>query len=171
MVVSVAKATSADYYTGGDGVGHSAESYYLDAVTDGEPAGVWSGSGAARLGLNGEVIAEDMTAVYSEFTNPLTGESIGFRPAQRHSVEDRLAAALAAEPGALPERIEEIRHKIESDVRTNPIGWDATFSVAKSVTVAHTAAHRAELAAIRAGDTERAERFAAIRSGIESAIS
>jgi conjugative relaxase-like TrwC/TraI family protein len=171
MVVSVAKATSADYYTGGDGVGHSAESYYLDAVTDGEPAGVWSGSGAARLGLDGEVIAEDMTAVYSEFTNPLTGESIGFRPAQRHSVEDRLAAALAAEPGALPERIEEIRHKIESDVRTNPIGWDATFSVAKSVTVAHTAAHRAELASIRAGDTERAERFAAIRTGIESAIS
>jgi conjugative relaxase-like TrwC/TraI family protein len=171
MVVSVAKATSADYYTGGDGVGHSAESYYLDAVTDGEPAGVWSGSGAARLGLDGEVIAEEMTAVYSEFINPLTGESIGFRPAERHSVEDRLAAALAAEPGALPERIEEIRHLIESDVRTNPIGWDATFSVAKSVTVAHTAAHRAELAALRVGDTDRAQRFAAIRTGIESAIS
>jgi conjugative relaxase-like TrwC/TraI family protein len=170
MVVSVAKATSTDYYTSGDGGAHSAESYYLDAVTEGEPAGAWSGSGAVRLGLDGEVDAETMTAVYSEFVNPLTGESIGFRPAERPSVEDRLAAALAAEPGALPERVEEIRHKIESDVRTNPIGWDATFSVAKSVTVAHTAAHRAELAALRAGDTERAAKFGAIRTGIETAI-
>jgi hypothetical protein len=142
MVVTVAKATSADYYTGGGGVAEGAESYYLDAVTEGEPAGQWSGSGAERLGLSGEVTAEDMTAVYSEFTNPLTGESIGSRPAQRRSVEDRIAAGLAAEPDALPERVQEIRHRIESDVRTNPIGWDATFSVAKSITVAHTAAHR-----------------------------
>lgn len=170
MVVSVAKATSTDYYTSGAGGAHSAESYYLDAVTEGEPAGRYSGSGAVRLGLEGEVDAESMTAVYSGFVNPLTGESIGLRPAERPSVEDRLATALAAEPGALPERVEEIRHRIESDVRTNPIGWDATFSVAKSVTVAHTAAHRAELAAIRAGDTERAERFGAIRTGIETAI-
>jgi conjugative relaxase-like TrwC/TraI family protein len=170
MVVSVAKATSTDYYTSGAGGAHSAESYYLDAVTEGEPAGTWSGSGAARLDLDGEVDAEDMTTVYSHFVDPLTGESIGFRPAERHSVEDRLATAMAAEPGALPERVEQLRHEIESDVRTNPIGWDATFSVAKSVTVAHTAAHRAELAAIRAGDTERAETFAAIRTGIETAI-
>jgi hypothetical protein len=63
-----------------------------------------------------------MTMVYSEFVNPLTGESIGFRPAERPSVDDRFATALAAEPGALPERVEEIRHRIESDVRTNPIG-------------------------------------------------
>jgi conjugative relaxase-like TrwC/TraI family protein len=170
MVVTIAKATSTDYYTGGEGVARSAESYYLDAVTEGEPPAYWSGSGAERLGLTGEVSAEDMSAVYSEHINPRTGEAIGNRPANRRSVEERLADALAVEPEALPERVEEIRHRIESDVRTNPIGWDATFSVPKSVTVAHTAVHRAELAAIRSGDTDRAARFGAIRSGIEAAI-
>ena len=171
MVVSVAKATSVDYYTGGDGVGEGAENYYLDAVEEGEPAGLWSGTGADRLGLAGEVDAEDMRVVFSEFTNPNTGESIGFRPAQRQPLADRVSAALAAEPDALPERIEEIRAQVERSDRQSVIGWDATFSPAKSVTVAHTAAHRAELAALRSGDMDRAAQFGAIRVGIESAIS
>jgi conjugative relaxase-like TrwC/TraI family protein len=170
MVVTVAKATSVDYYTGDSGVGEGAESYYLDAVTDGEPAGQWSGSGAARLGLSGEVEADTMKSVYSDFVNPITGEKIGRAPDQHRTVEERLAVALAAEADALPERVEEIRTQLERSERSNVIGWDATFSVAKSVTVAHTAVHRAELAAIRSGDTDRAEAFAAIRIGIEDAI-
>src|SRR4051812_33140956 len=111
MVVSVGKATSTDYYTGGGGVA-SAESYYLDAVTAGEPAGRWAGSGAARLDLAGKVDAKDMETLYGEFLSPRTGEPVGSRPAQRRSVDERLADALAAEPDALPERIEEIRRQI-----------------------------------------------------------
>src|SRR3954454_12287980 len=127
MVVSVGKATSTDYYTGGSGVAEGAESYYLDAVTGGEPAGQWTGSGAARLGLSGEVAAEDMRTLYGEFVNPRTGDPVGSRPAQRRPVEERLAAALDAEPDALPERIEEIRRQIERTDRQSVIGWDATF--------------------------------------------
>ncbi len=170
MVVTVAKATSAEYYVGLGGVAAGQESYYLDAVTEGEPPGQWSGSGADRLGLSGEVDAEDMTAVFGEFVNPVTGEAIGSGRRAYRSVQDRLDAALTAEPAALPERVEELRRQIEGSAQTNTIGWDATFSVPKSVTVAHTAAHRAEVAAIRSGDVERAEQFAAIRTGIESAI-
>jgi conjugative relaxase-like TrwC/TraI family protein len=171
VVVSIGKATSADYYTAGGGAAEGAASYYLDAVAAGEPAGQWAGSGAARLGLAGDVDPGDMHTLYGTFTHPVTGEPIGLRPAKRRSVEDRIAAALEAEPDALPERVQEIRRGIERSDRGNPIGWDATFSVAKSVTVAHTAAHRAELAAIRSGDPDRADRFHTIRTGIEDAIS
>ena len=79
-------------------------------------------------------------------------------------------AALAAEPDALPERVEQIRRQVELDTRQTRSGWDATFNVSKSVTVAHTAAHRAEIAALREGDVERAARFGQIRTGIETAI-
>jgi conjugative relaxase-like TrwC/TraI family protein len=174
-VISIAKAYSADYYVGAGGGtglsnGQGMESYYLDAVAGGEPPGVWAGAGAEHLGLTGVVEGEDMRTLYGRFEHPHTGDPVGSRPAQRASAEDRLAAALAAEPDALPERVAELRAQIERTDRQSVIGWDVTFSVPKSVTVAHTAAHRAELAAIRSGDTDRADRFGAIREGIEDAI-
>ncbi len=167
-MITVAKATNVEYYTSSAGVASGMESYYLDAVTEGEPAGVWLGSGAAGLGLAGEVDAEDMKTLYGQFVNPVTGEQFGARPANRRSVQERLEAKLAAEPDASPERIEELR--AQTRVQSNVIGWDATFSVPKSVTAVHTAAHRGELAAIRSGDVDRAQQFAFVRTQIEDAI-
>ena len=169
-LINVAKATSAEYYTSAAGVSAGMESYYLDAVTDGEPPGRWQGKGAEALGLHGDVEADVMHTVYGEFRHPVTGEAIGTRPAQRKSVDERLAEAVAAEPGALPERITELRRSIERSDRKNVIGWDATFNIAKSVTIAHTAVHREELAAIRSGDDDRAAEFGRIREAIEGAI-
>jgi conjugative relaxase-like TrwC/TraI family protein len=113
---------------------------------------------------------QDMRRLYGRFEHPTTGEPVGTRPARRVSVEQRLAAALAKEPDAIPERVAELRREVERSDRKSVIGWDATFSVPKSVTVAHTATHRAEIAARRSGDRDRADRFAAIREAIESAI-
>lgn len=186
-MISIGKATSTDYYTGGagskdgttDGAGAAAgavargpgaESYYLDAVTAGEPPGTWSGSAAAELGLTGEVTAAAMRLVYSDHVNPATGEAIGRAPKQHTPAEQRLAAALAREPDALPERVAQLRRDIERTQRHAVIGWDATFSVPKSVTVAHTATHRAELAALRVGDTARAAEHRAVRETIEAAV-
>jgi conjugative relaxase-like TrwC/TraI family protein len=169
-LINVAKATSAEYYTSAAGVSAGMESYYLDAVTDGEPPGRWQGKGAEALGLHGDVDADVMHTVYGEFRHPVTGEAIGTRPAQRKSVDERLAEAIAAEPGALPERIAELRRSIERSDRKNVIGWDATFNIAKSVTIVHTSVHREELAAIRSGDDDRAEEFGRIRAAIEGAI-
>ncbi len=182
-MISVGKATSTDYYTGGagadtgdgtsDGTGAArgpVESYYLDAVTAGEPPGTWSGTAATELGLTGEVTAADMHAVYSDHVNPATGEAIGRAPKQHIPAAQRLAAALEREPDALPERVAELRREIERTQRHAVIGWDVTFSVPKSVTVAHTAAHRAEVAALRAGDEERAAEHARVRQTIETAI-
>jgi len=50
-VITVSKATSAGYYSGGDGNGGGMESYYLDGVTEGEPPGKWPGRGAKSFGL------------------------------------------------------------------------------------------------------------------------
>ncbi len=169
-MITIVPATSAEYYTGGGGMAAGTESYYLDAVTDGEPPGRWSGSGADDLGLVGEVDAADMQEVYGEFVNPLTGARIGNPPRAYRTVAERLAEALEAEPNALPERVEELRREFEASDRSTVLGLDATFSVPKSVTVAHVAAHRAEIAAHRAGDLERAAEFRRIRSTIEDAI-
>ena len=54
-MITVRKAQSIDYYTAVGGVADGMESYYLDAVTDGEPPGQWLGSGAQALALSGEV--------------------------------------------------------------------------------------------------------------------
>jgi conjugative relaxase-like TrwC/TraI family protein len=194
VVVSIGKVTDVGYYLSdndagaedaaagaSDGAGDpgrgnerargpGAASYYLDAVVSGEPPGRWGGSGAAILGLSGEVAGDDMRRLYGRFEHPRTGEAIGSRPARRTTVEERLAAALAKEPDALPERVAELRRDVERTARKSVIAWDATFSVPKSVTVAHTAAHRAQLAAERSGDHDRADRFRQIREGIESAI-
>jgi conjugative relaxase-like TrwC/TraI family protein len=82
----------------------------------------------------------------------------------------RIAERQAAEPDALPERLEAIRREVTATERTNTKGWDATFSVSKSVTAVHTAAARGEITATRNGDVESAEAFRAIRVEIESAI-
>ena len=169
-MITVSKATSIEYYTSAAGVAAGMESYYTDAVTDGEPPGVWLGSGAQTLGLVGEVDADDMRTLYSEFFHPHTGQAIGRAPDRRKPSADRIAVAIAAEPNASPERIAEITRSVHRTDRKNVIGWDLTFAAPKSVTVIHTAARRGEIAAQRSGD-DRGERvFAWIREQIDAAV-
>jgi hypothetical protein len=150
-VITMRKVFSVEYYTSGEDTAQGVESYYLDGVTQGEPPGVWLGTGAQELGLTGEVVADDMHTLFNNFEHPHTGDKVGNRPAKRKDLDERVAVALAAEPGALPERQAEIRRGVEASERTNRKGIDATFGVAKSVSVAHTAAWRAEIKAMRWG--------------------
>lgn len=169
-MITMRKAFSVEYYTTGAETATGVESYYLGGLTQGEPPGVWLGRGAQVLGLSGEVTADDMAGLYNDFEHPQTGERVGNRPAVRKDLVEKVAAAQAAEPDALPERLEEIRRDVERSDRTTTKGWDATFAASKSVSVAHVAAQRAEIAAIRSGDLDAAREFGAIRSEIESAI-
>ncbi len=66
-------------------IGLNGEGYYVAAVADGigeyyrgvgEAPGRWSGTASAPLGLNGEVDADDLHAVWSGL-NPSTGEPRG----------------------------------------------------------------------------------------------
>lgn len=90
MGVSVRAGSTPDYYTGQVGQGH--ESYYLDGVTQGEPQGRWWGEGAAEFGLEGEVDAEVMHALYGNFLDPRDPRF--HDPATRHE-----AARLGRAPG------------------------------------------------------------------------
>jgi hypothetical protein len=176
-VITTRTVKDVAYYTGvgGKGVGDEAKlpdgatSYYTGAAAHGEPPGQWSGRLAEALGLQGEVVDTDMEVVFGKFQAP-DGTPIGNGLRSFPTYEERVARALADEPDALPERIEEIKASAARVGRTTTLGMDLTFSVPKSVTVVHTAAWRAEVDAIRSGDLDRAAEFASIRSGIEGAI-
>lgn len=171
MAVCTASGVSdVGYYTGAGGEAPNAVNYYLDAATDGEPPGVWNGTGAAILGLSGDVVDDDMRTLFNECVNPVNGDVVGNAPRRASTYDVKVAEALAAEPDALPERIEAIRARLEKQCRPPKLGWDLTLSVPKSVTVAWTAARRAEIAATRSGDLDRIEEYRSIRLGIESAI-
>lgn len=113
-MLTISSGHSADYLTGQVGAGR--ESYYLGAVTVGEPPGRWWGAGAKALGLEGQVDNDVMTALYSEFldprdprfadpeTRPLS-DRLGRAPRQYRSRDDLLGEAL----GVSPERLTVLR--------------------------------------------------------------
>jgi conjugative relaxase-like TrwC/TraI family protein len=111
MGVSVGKGSTPDYYTGQ--VGQGQESYYLDGETQGEPPGRWWGEGAAQFGLEGEVDAEVMHALYGNFLDPRDPRF--HDPATRHE-----AARLGRAPG---------RYRTEDEIVLSRVagaaGWSA----------------------------------------------
>src|SRR3954449_2209117 len=173
-MISTASVAGVGYYTGsGDGARDEraapGTTYYTGASEKGEPPGRWSGRLAEQLGLAGDVDAKTMENLFERFEAP-AGTKVGRPPMQFRSIESRIEQALALEPDALPERIEQIKAEAARSTRSSMAGMDLAFSVPKSVTVAHTAAWRAELDATRSGDADRADQFRAIREGIEGAI-
>ena len=170
-MLTISCGHSASYLT--DAVAAGRENYYTGAVTAGEPPGRWYGQGAAGLGLAGGVDAQDMTALYERFLDPRDpvfrdpsrwdeAATLG-HTGRRYLTEEQLyAAALAAEPGADPERRAELRLEAGKQVRKNVSFLDATFSVQKSITVLHTAFEAQEVHA--AGAAARA------RDGLASAL-
>lgn len=172
-MISAGGVAGVAYYTGGGGSGHErpegTRNYYTGASEKGEPPGQWSGRLAEELGLTGEVRGEDMETVFTKFEAP-DGTKLGRAPGVYGSIEDRVESILAQEPNALPERIEQIKAEVARSSRSANLGIDLTFSPPKSVTVAHTAAWRAELDSTRSGDEDRAARFRSIREGIEGAV-
>src|SRR3954454_10458135 len=169
-MIKIYKAAGVEYYTG---AGSSSErmvpSYYTGASEKGEPAGQWSGRLAADLGLTGEVDPATMDRLYNHYQAP-DGSIVGRPPMQFRSIEERIEQALAEEPNALPERVDQIRAEVARAARSSDPGKDLTTSIQKSVTVAHTAAWRAEVDAARSGDLDRAEHFRSIRESIEGAM-
>lgn len=178
-MLSISSGHSADYLTGQ--VAGGRESYYLDASTAGEPPGRWGGNGAKKLGLEGEVDADEMKALYGDFCDPRDPRwndpatraqcaKMGRAPGNYKTPDQLVAERLKAEPDALPERVAEIRQECEAQARQPVAFIDATFSPDKSVTVAHTAFSRAELDAQKAGDQVAAGYWAGKRLAVEEAI-
>ena len=178
-MLSMHSGAATGYLT--DPVEGTREGYYTGATADGEPPGLWYGTGAEALGLRGEVDATLMEAVYSglldprdpaahdrrtwEHAQPLCGGHRAYR-----SPEEMYAAALAAEPGASPERREELRVHAQRNARQAVSFIDVTFSAPKSVTILGVAFERAANDARRAGEHRAADAWAAHQRAVEDAV-
>ncbi len=141
-MLSVSTGHSAGYLT--DQVGAGKESYYTGAVGAGEPPGVWWGKGAQLLGLDGEVDAEVMRALYESYHDPrdpkfadeaTRRESavLGRAPKRFRTpeqvVEDRVreyTTEYASTPG--PEQVQAWRLEAERDTPKAVGYYDLTFS-------------------------------------------
>ncbi len=178
-MLTISSGHSASYLT--EAVAAGRENYYTGAVTAGEPPGRWYGAGAASLGLAGEVDTQDMTALFERFLDPRDpafrdptrwdeAATLG-HTGRRYLTQDQLyAAALAAEPGADPERRAELQLDAGKKARKNVAFLDATFSVQKSVTVLQTAFEAQEVQAAGAAERARAALAGAVQSGDTGAV-
>jgi hypothetical protein len=148
VVLRIKSGHSVRYYT--DAVTEARENYYTGEAAAGEPPGRWSGAGAERLGLRGLVDPQVMIGVYERFLDP-RGTRFGDESAwdevpvlghdgYAYRTEEQVyRAALAAEPTADAARRDALRVEAGQRARKNVSFHDATFSMPKSVSVAHAA--------------------------------
>ncbi len=183
-MLSVSTGHSAGYLTGSVGAGM--EGYYTGAVGAGEPPGRWSGTGAKLLGLEGEVDAEVMSALYDRFLDPRDPKFIDPDTRTESGVLGRAAKRFRTPEQIVDERIREYTKEQASTPTPEQVrGWrieaeskaqkavhffDATFSPVKSVTVLHTAFARAAHEAAAAGETEKAAQWQAKVQQIDDAM-
>jgi hypothetical protein len=162
-----------------------AEGYYLSAVAEiGEPPGVWTGRACPQLGLatGGEVEPAVMEAIYGELLDPrdpaFTDQQVpaddkahlGPAPRRYKTAAEILAASLAAEPGAGPERAEQLEIAARKQARSAVLFFDYTFSVDKTTSLLHASLQAAAVRAERAGDAGRAAEFARLAGEVEAAV-
>jgi hypothetical protein len=178
-VLRIKSGHSVRYYT--DATTEAKENYYTGEAAAGEPAGRWSGAGAERLGLRGLVDPTVMIGVYERFLDPRDARfgdesawdevsTLG-HPGRSYLSEDQIyRAALAAEPTADAARRDALRVEAGQRARKNVSFHDATFSMPKSVSVAHAAFARQEVTARRGGDLPSAEAWGVLRRAVEEAM-
>ena len=146
------------------------ENYYLSAVAEhGEPPGIWTGMGCPELGLaiGSQVDNKVMEGLYGAFLDPRdpAGQAtLGRAPSGFDSHNDkiaaRIAALLAAEPEASPERRDQLIMEALKEQRAAVYFFDATFSVPKSASLLHASFQVRAQQACDAGQDEEAEQWA-----------
>jgi conjugative relaxase-like TrwC/TraI family protein len=185
VVVSIARGHDASYpfktIGAADGAtitGERGAGYYLSAVEKGgEPAGTWIGNGAAELGFgDGDTVRrEDFEPLYGQFLDPrdLTGQThLGSPPRVNAELATIYQAKLAAHPGATADE----RMRLLAEARAEYDGsvgvqyFDTTFSVDKTISLAHASALASAVDARQAGDLRQAEEWEARAAGIWAEI-
>jgi hypothetical protein len=179
VVLRIKSGHSVRYYT--DATTEARENYYTGEAAAGEPPGRWSGAGAERLGLRGLVDPQVMIGVYERFLDPrdtrFGDESqwddvavLGHAGREYLSETAIYQNLLAAEPTADATRRDALRVEAGQKARKNVSFHDATFSMPKSVSVAHAAFARQEVIARRTGDLAGAEAWGTLRRAVEEAM-
>jgi conjugative relaxase-like TrwC/TraI family protein len=182
-VLRIKSGHSVRYYT--DATTEARENYYTGEAAAGEPPGRWSGAGAERLGLRGLVDPKVMIGVYERVLDPRDarfgdesqwdamsddGGLLGHNGYAYRTETQVYQSMLAAEPTADAARRDTLRILAGQQARKNVSFHDATFSMPKSVSVAHAAFARQEVTARRAGDLEGAEAWGTLRRAVEEAM-
>src|SRR6266704_3068982 len=185
VVVSISRGHDASYpfktigaAEGPDVTGERGAGYYLSAVEKGgEPAGTWIGNGASELDFNdGDVVRrEDFEPLYGQFLDPrdLAAKTyLGSSPRVNAVLAAIYQAKLAARPGATADE----RMRLLTEARAEyegPVGvqyFDTTFSVDKTISLAHASALASAREAKEAGDLGAAARWEARAAGIWAEI-
>ena len=185
VVVSIARGHDASYpfktIGAADGAmitGERGAGYYLSAVEKGgEPAGTWVGNGAAELGFHdGDTVRrEDFEPLYGQFLDPRDpsgGTYLGSAPRVNAELAAIYQAKLAAHPGATADE----RMRLLAEARAEyegPVGvqyFDSTFSVDKTISLAHASALASAVEARQAGDLRQAAEWEARAAGIWAEI-
>ncbi|MDN5855331.1 MAG: relaxase domain-containing protein, partial [Actinomycetia bacterium] len=178
-MLSIATGHSVRYLT--DAVAKGRENYYTGAVAAGEPPGRWYGAGAAALGLEGEVDADLMEAIYTRLRDPRDpaahsratwddAEPLAAGHRKYRTADEVYDELQEANPGAGPEQRAELRAQAERSARQAVSFIDVTFSAPKSVTVLAVAFERAASDARAAGDEEAAAAWEAHAKAVEDAV-
>jgi conjugative relaxase-like TrwC/TraI family protein len=185
VVVSIARGHDASYpfktIGAADGAtitGERGAGYYLSAVEKGgEPAGTWVGNGVAELGFHdGDTVRrEDFEPLYGQFLDPRdpSGRTyLGSPPRVNAELAAIYQAKLAAHPGATADE----RMRLLAEARAEyegPVGvqyFDTTFSVDKTISLAHASALASAVEARNAGDFRASEQWEARAAGIWAEI-
>jgi conjugative relaxase-like TrwC/TraI family protein len=159
------------YFTSGQHSGGcaGAMSYY---TAGGEPPGQWAGTGAAMLGLAGQVGPDVVGRLYQHGIGP--GGDVLVKPCQAKAAAQReqaaVAAYLAAYPYASAIELAEVRAAARgSDPHRVPY-FDLTVSAVKSVSVLHASYRIAARQARQHGDQDQAAVLDARADEIEAAL-
>jgi len=185
VVVSIARGHDASYpfraIGAADGAtltGERGAGYYLSAVEKGgEPAGMWIGNGAAEFGFrDGDTVRrEDFEPLFGQFLDPRdpSGQTyLGSPPRVNAELSALYQAKLRAHPGATADE----RMRLLTEARAEhdgPVGvqyFDTTFSVDKTISLAHASALASAVEARQAGDLASAAEWEARAAGIWSEI-
>ncbi len=185
VVVSIARGHDASYpwrtigtVDGATFTGQRGAGYYLSAVEKGgEPAGMWIGNGTADLGFrDGDTVRrEDFEPLYGQFLDPRdpTGQTyLGSPPRINAELNALYQAKVRAEPEATSERKAQLWVEARAEYQ-GPVGvqyWDTTFSVDKTISLAHAAATAAAIRAFEAGDLELSREWEQRATGIWAEI-
>ena len=149
------------YYTSQmGGVERGSADYYLSATQkQGEPQGTWIGKGLADLGIHDgdKIDPKSFEQVYGAFINPETGETLGTAPRVNAELRKLFEEKKAAEPALTRERERELWIEARAECKSAGVMfWDSTFSVEKSISLAHATALASARQAREAGDLRNA---------------
>jgi hypothetical protein len=156
-MITLSAGHDAKYYTSQmGGAERSSAQYYLSATEkQGEPQGIWVGEGLADLGIHDgdKIDAEVFEAIYGAFVDPATGESLGKPPRVNAELRKLFEEKKAQEPGLTRERERALWIEARAEVKSAGVMfWDSTFSVDKTISLAHATALASAEKARLAGD-------------------